>query len=94
MKYIKNTLDFQILESTVVTLGKFDGLHRGHDKLMHAVLQYKDVHQVAAVAFTFDIPPRNKVDEVSSKVLTTNEEKEYIKNDIKITNTKSQTFIV
>ena len=78
MKYIKKTLDFQIQEPTVVTLGKFDGLHRGHDKLMHALLKYKETHQVASVAFTFDIPPRNKVDDVSSKVLTTNEEKEYI----------------
>ena len=78
MKYIKNTLNFQVQEPTVVTLGKFDGLHRGHDKLMHALLQYKDAHQVASVAFTFDIPPRNKVDDVASKVLTTNEEKEYI----------------
>ena len=78
MKYIKNTLNFQIQEPTVVTLGKFDGLHRGHDKLMHALLQYKEAHQVASVAFTFDIPPRNRVDEVTTKVLTTNEEKEYI----------------
>ena len=78
MKYIKNTLNFQIKEPTVVTLGKFDGLHRGHDKLMHALLKYKDAHHVASVAFTFDIPPRNKIDDISSKVLTTNEEKEYI----------------
>lgn len=78
MKYIKKTLDFQIQEPTVVTLGKFDGLHRGHEKLMHALLQYKENHQVASVAFTFDMPPRDKIDDVSSKVLTTNEEKEYI----------------
>ena len=78
MRYIKNTLDFQLQEPTVVTLGKFDGLHRGHDKLMHALLQYKEERKVASVAFTFDIPPRNKVDDIFSKVLTTNEEKEYI----------------
>lgn len=78
MKYIKNTLDFRIEEPTVVTLGKFDGLHRGHEKLMGALLQYKDAHKTASVAFTFDMPPRDRVDAVSSKVLTTNEEKEYI----------------
>lgn len=78
MKYIKNTLDFYIEEPTVVTLGKFDGLHRGHEKLMQALLKYKETHQLASVAFTFDIPPRNRLEDISAKVLTTNEEKEYI----------------
>lgn len=78
MKYIKHTLNFQIEEPTVVTLGKFDGLHRGHEKLVHALLEYKKSNDVASVAFTFDIPPRNRIEDYSSKVLTTNEEKEYI----------------
>ena len=30
MQYITNTLEFKIEESTVISLGKFDGLHRGH----------------------------------------------------------------
>ncbi|MBQ8625742.1 MAG: bifunctional riboflavin kinase/FAD synthetase [Agathobacter sp.] len=78
MKYIKKTLDFQIEEPTVVTLGKFDGLHRGHEKLMNALMEYSRLHELAAVAFTFDIPPRNRLEDITSKVLTTNEEKEYI----------------
>ncbi len=78
MEYIKNTLDFKIEEPTVVTLGKFDGLHRGHEKLMDTLLEYKKSHEVASVAFTFDIPPRSKVEDITTKVLTTNEEKEYI----------------
>lgn len=78
MKYIKKTLDFQIEEPTVVTLGKFDGLHRGHEKLMNALKEYSRLHELAAVAFTFDIPPRNRLEDITSKVLTTNEEKEYI----------------
>lgn len=78
MKYIKDTLEFYIDEPTVVTLGKFDGLHRGHEKLMDALREYKKNHCVATVAFTFDIPPRNKVEDISTRVLTTSEEKEYI----------------
>ncbi len=80
MKYIKQTLDFQIKEPTAVTLGKFDGLHRGHEKLMKALMEYSRQHELAAVAFTFDIPPRNRLEDITSKVLTTNEEKEYIFN--------------
>ena len=78
MEYIKNTIDFQIEESTVVTLGKFDGLHRGHEKLMQTLHEYKEEYKIASVAFTFDIPPRNRVEDIYSKVLTTNDEKEYI----------------
>ena len=78
MKYIKNTLDFRIEEPTVVTLGKFDGLHRGHEKLMSALRTYSGQHDLATVAFTFDIPPANQVNDISTKVLTTNDEKEYI----------------
>ena len=37
MKYIADTVDFQLEEPTVVTLGKFDGRHRGHQKLLHTM---------------------------------------------------------
>ena len=78
MEFIRKTLDFYIEEPTAVTLGKFDGLHRGHELLMQTVLKYSKKYQVASVAFTFDIPPRNCVEGVTGTVLTTIEEKEYI----------------
>lgn len=78
MKYIRKTLDFHVEEPTAVTLGKFDGLHRGHDLLMQTVLEYSRKYNVASVAFTFDMPPRNRVEEIVANVLTTNEEKQYI----------------
>ena len=39
MQYIAETREFQIKEKTVVSIGKFDGLHRGHQKLMHEMLK-------------------------------------------------------
>lgn len=78
MEFIRKTLDFQIEEPTAVTLGKFDGLHRGHELLMETVLRIRDEENVASVAFTFDIPPRNRVEHVTANVLTTNDEKQYI----------------
>ena len=42
MKYIKDTLDFKIEEPSVITLGKFDGLHTGHRYLMDAMQKGKE----------------------------------------------------
>jgi len=78
MKFIRKTLDFHVEEPTAITLGKFDGLHRGHELLMNTVLEYSKKYQVASVAFTFDMPPRNRVEEIIANVLTTNDEKQYI----------------
>ena len=74
MKYIRNTTDFYIEEDTVISLGKFDGIHRGHELLLEH-LAAKGEEGLAKVAFTFDIPPRKSVEHVAAKVLTTNEEK-------------------
>ncbi len=77
MKYIRNTTDFYIEENTVISLGKFDGIHRGHTKLLEHFAE-KKAKGLRSVIFTFDIPPRKNVQHVEAKVLTTNEEKMYI----------------
>ena len=77
MKYIKNTLDFHVEEPTVISLGKFDGIHRGHELLMEKLAQKKEEGLKAAI-FTFDIPPKKNVEHAEAKVLTTNEEKMHI----------------
>lgn len=77
MKYIKNTLDFHVEEPTVISLGKFDGIHRGHELLMEKLAQKKEEGLKAAI-FTFDIPPKKNVEHAEAKVLTTNKEKMHI----------------
>lgn len=74
MEYIKGTTTFKIEEPTVLSLGKFDGLHRGHELLMDYVFQKKKEGLKAAI-FTFDIPPKRNVENILAKVLTTNKEK-------------------
>ena len=83
MKYLKNTTEFYIEESTVLSLGKFDGIHRGHELLMEHLASKKEAG-LAAVIFTFNIPPRKSVEQVEAKVLTTNEEKMHIFEQIGI----------
>ena len=54
MKYIADTVDFQLEEPTVVTLGKFDGLHRGHQKLIEKIRSYAG-NDCVSVVCAFDM---------------------------------------
>ena len=74
MKYIKNTMEFSIKEPTAISLGKFDGIHRGHELLLEQLLRKKK-EGYKTVIFTFDIPPKKVLNSEDTKVLTTNEEK-------------------
>ncbi len=74
MEYMKKSTDFYIEEPTVVSLGKFDGIHRGHELLMDSLEKQKK-QGLKAVVFTFDIPPKKAVSGDEGKVLTTNREK-------------------
>ncbi|TGY96582.1 bifunctional riboflavin kinase/FAD synthetase [Petralouisia muris] len=76
MEYIKQSITFEIQEPTVLSLGKFDGLHRGHELLMEYMAEKKrERKDLKAVIFTFDIPPREQLQNLSAQVLTTNQEK-------------------
>lgn len=74
MEYMKKSTDFYIEEPTVVSLGKFDGIHRGHELLMECVKEQKK-QGLKTVVFTFDIPPKKQVLGEEGLVLTTNGEK-------------------
>ena len=56
MEYIKSP-DFRF-ENTAVALGKFEGLHRGHQLLFDEIRKQKSNGLKSAV-FTFDMPPRS-----------------------------------
>lgn len=74
MKYITKTLDFQLDHASVITLGKFDGLHRGHQKLVNKALEIgKQGYET--VVFTFDISPLVKLGSRIKRTLLTNEER-------------------
>lgn len=42
-------------KSTVVTIGNFDGLHKGHMKLIQKVNYFKKKHGLTGVVLTFDV---------------------------------------
>ena len=69
--------EFHIEEETALSLGKFDGVHRGHEELLSYLLEKKK-EGMKAVVFTFDIPPKKLTENNNYRVLSTNEEKQYI----------------
>lgn len=46
MEYMKGIDGLYIPEETAVTLGKFDGVHRGHQKLLSRILEKKNLKSV------------------------------------------------
>lgn len=66
---------FHIDEPTVLTIGKFDGLHRGHEKLIAHLMKMR-ANGLRSVVFTFDIPPKRLTDGEEQRLLSTNREKQ------------------
>ena len=75
MIYIEQTRDFQIKEETVVTIGKFDGRHRGHQKLLSAMMKMKRLHGYQTAVFTFSVAPADLMQGKVHTVITTNLER-------------------
>lgn len=74
MKYIGKTLDFSLPGSSVVTLGKFDGLHRGHQKLIRRMQETAEGRNT--VIFTFDVSPVSVVRHCAVGGILSNEERQ------------------
>ncbi len=74
MKLISQTTDFKIEEGCAVAVGKFDGIHRGHKRLLHEIFEAKKLGLKTAV-FTFDPSPAVFFQGENVKELMTREEK-------------------
>lgn len=74
MRIIENDLNFQLDKPSAVAIGKFDGIHRGHQSLLRHVLEQKD-GGLQAVVFTFDPSPAALFSGENLPELTTKREK-------------------
>lgn len=77
MRIIENTKDFEIDGSSSVAIGKFDGIHRGHQILIKKILEAR-ADGFQAVVFTFDPSPAAFFGGNNYKGLTTKAEKRRI----------------
>ena len=74
MEIISNTTDFILEKETAVAIGKFDGVHIGHRRLLEEILSCKR-KGMAACVFTFEPAPAVFFGFSDGRELTTKEEK-------------------
>lgn len=75
MQYIKGIEFYKDEHRTAVTLGKFDGLHRGHQKLIKSVKEHAQMDNVKSVVFAFDMGPLFERLGKKRECIMTNEER-------------------
>ena len=73
MRHIFDTKEFQ-LHKTVVCLGKFDGIHKGHRLLIETIKSYKS-QGLETVVFNFALHPYTLFSKGDAKLIDTMEEK-------------------
>ena len=74
MRYVQGT-DLSVERETAVTLGKFDGMHRGHQDLLREMTALQK-NGAMAVVFTFGTSPYALLNGAKKFLLMTNQEKE------------------
>ena len=77
MEIIRDIRQCHIQNKTAVTVGKFDGIHKGHDLLTKKIVAMKK-EGYQAVVVTFTVSPRVAVKNEENKNLITAREREHI----------------
>lgn len=75
MQYIKGIEAYQNTNHSAITLGKFDGLHQGHELLIHRVIEHQKKDDVDGIVFAFDMSPMYAKLNKQPDFLLSNEEK-------------------
>lgn len=63
------------IEGCVLTIGTFDGLHRGHQRVICELRQQAKILHLPGVVLTFTLPPRQILTKTETSLLLTKEEK-------------------
>ena len=68
MEIIRSLKHFESLTSSVLTIGSYDGIHRGHHEILSAVVNHAHARHVPSVLITFEPHPRHILDPNADKL--------------------------
>lgn len=77
MRIFNHISEVSGLEHSIVTIGTFDGVHLGHQKIISRLVELKKTHGGETLLFTFDPHPRKVLfpEQKDLKLITTTAEK-------------------
>ena len=67
--------NYIIQQESVVAFGKFDGVHKGHQKLINVLCEQARIDNKMSIVYTFLTHPKLVFSEDKIELLTTNDEK-------------------
>src|SRR6186997_991860 len=86
MQVVRDIDEIRFDKKSAITVGTFDGVHRGHKKIIEKLNSIKDSKKLRSVIITFDPHPqivlKNRAKDI--KILTTLDEKLEIFEELKI----------
>jgi riboflavin kinase/FMN adenylyltransferase len=87
LKIFHSIKDFSTTKKTILTLGTFDGVHLGHQKILERIIDNTANNKYESLVLTFFPHPRMVLQENSEiKLLNTMEEKVYLMENMGIQN--------
>jgi riboflavin kinase/FMN adenylyltransferase len=77
MEVVKDFKNWNFVDNSIVTIGTFDGVHRGHQKLLQKLIQIRNQKGGKSIVFTFEPHPRKVLfpDQSDLQLLSDLEEK-------------------
>ncbi|MEG0663392.1 MAG: bifunctional riboflavin kinase/FMN adenylyltransferase, partial [Anaerovoracaceae bacterium] len=61
MKIFNSLTEIKDIENTVIALGNFDGVHKGHQELIRRTVKSAEAAGIQSAVFTFSNHPRNLI---------------------------------
>ena len=76
MQILSNLFEIKLSKSTIATIGTFDGIHIGHQKILNSLVRFGKENSLKSVVITFDPHPRKIINKKNSiELINTIEEK-------------------